>query len=219
MANVITAIRIVCAAALLFFQPLSPGFYVLYVIAGLTDMIDGTVARMTGTASEFGAKLDTVADFALVTVCLIKLIPVLELPVWLWLWIGGIALIKMLNIVSGCVMSKKLVTAHTVMNKVTGFLLFALPLTLPTIDLRISGSLVCAVATFAAIQEGHYIRTGRDDGYVCPKDCKPAVGTPLTGTRAPSAKALGPIAHEMASADSINAVPTDTNETAAKQIL
>ena len=161
-ANLITGTRILCSIALLFCQTFSPPFFALYVIAGLSDMIDGTVARKTNTASEFGAKLDTVADFALVAACLIKLVPVLELPVWLLIWIGGIALIKMLNIVSGCVIRKKLVTAHTVMNKVTGVLLFALPLTLRIIDLRISGSLVCAVATFAAIQEGHYIRTGRD---------------------------------------------------------
>ena len=161
-ANLITGTRILCSIALLFCQTFSSPFFALYVIAGLSDMIDGTVARKTNTASEFGAKLDTVADFALVAACLIKLVPVLELPVWLLIWIGGIALIKMLNIVSGCVIRKKLVTAHTVMNKVTGVLLFALPLTLRIIDLRISGSLVCAVATFAAIQEGHYIRTGRD---------------------------------------------------------
>lgn len=160
--NLITGTRILCSITLLFCQTFSPPFFALYIIAGLTDMIDGTVARKAGTVSEFGAKLDTMADFALVAACLIKLVPVLELPVWLWLWIGGIALIKMINIVSGCVVRKKIITPHTVMNKVTGVLLFILPLTLRIIDLRISGSLVCAVATFAAIQEGHHIRTGRD---------------------------------------------------------
>ena len=162
-ANLITGTRILCSIALLFCPTFSPPFFALYIIAGLTDMIDGTVARKTNTASEFGAKLDAAADFALVAACLIKLVPVLELPVWLWLWTGGIALIKMINIVSGYVLRNKLITPHTVMNKVTGLLLFILPLTLRIIDIRISGSLVCAIATFAAIQEGHYIRTGRDN--------------------------------------------------------
>ena len=49
---------------------------------------------------------------------------------------------------------------HTVMNRVTGVLLFALPLTLSFINLNYSGTIVCTVATFAAIQEGHLIRTG-----------------------------------------------------------
>ena len=49
------------------------------------------------------------------------------------------------------------------MNKVTGILLFILPLTLPVVELKYSAPLVCALATFAAIQEGHYIRTGKED--------------------------------------------------------
>jgi len=49
------------------------------------------------------------------------------------------------------------------MNKVTGILLFILPLTLPVVELKYSTPLVCAVATFAAIQEGHFIRTEREN--------------------------------------------------------
>ena len=111
-ANLITGTRILCSIALLFCQTFSPPFFAMYIIAGLTDMIDGTVARKAGTVSKFGAKLDTAADFALVAACLIKLVPVLELPVWLWLWTGGIALIKMINIASGCVVKKKIITPH-----------------------------------------------------------------------------------------------------------
>ena len=163
MANLISGVRIVCAAALLFCPVLSPSFYALYVAAGLTDMIDGTVARKTNSVSEFGARLDSAADLVLVAVCLIKLLPVCRLPMWLTVWIAGVALIKGINLVSGYVKQKRLVALHTVMNKVTGFLLFLLPLTLPVIDLRFSGAAVCTAATFAAVQEGHYIRTGRED--------------------------------------------------------
>lgn len=123
-------------------------------------MIDGTVARKTGTASEFGSKLDTVADIILVTVCLIKMIPVLDIPVWLFIWIAVIALIKGINIISGYVMRKEFVAAHTVMNKVTGIMLFVLPLALTVIDLKYSGAIVSVVATLAAIQEGHLVRIG-----------------------------------------------------------
>lgn len=77
MANCLTVIRIICSIALLFYEPFSVLFYILYITAGFTDMIDGTVARKTGTVSEIGSKLDTIADFVLVITCLIKLIPVL----------------------------------------------------------------------------------------------------------------------------------------------
>ena len=162
-ANLITGTRILCSIALLFCQPLSPSFIVLYLAAGLTDMIDGPVARKTGTVSELGAKLDTAADFVFVAACLMKLLPNLAVPLWLWIWIVLIALIKMINIISGYVIQKRFVAMHTIMNKVTGILLFILPLTLPVVELKYSAPLVCALATFAAIQEGHYIRTGKED--------------------------------------------------------
>ena len=162
-ANLITGTRILCSVALLFCPAFSLPFFVLYLAAGLTDMIDGPVARKNGTVSEFGAKLDTTADFLFVAACLIKLLPLIPFSLWLWLWIGGIALIKAVNLLSGYIVQKRFVTMHTVMNKTTGILLFVLPLTIPVVALKYSAPVVCMAATFAAIQEGHYIRTGRDD--------------------------------------------------------
>ena len=162
MANIITGIRIVCSIALLFYPLFSQAFYILYVTAGISDMIDGTVARKTGAISELGAKLDTAADFVLVVVCLIKMIPILHIPIWLLILIIVIAAIKAINLVYGYVMRKELVVRHTVMNKVTGILLFVFPLTLTFINLKYSGAVISAVATFAAIQEGYMIRTGKD---------------------------------------------------------
>ena len=165
MANIITGIRIVCSIALLFCIPSSPVFYALYITAGISDMIDGTVARMTGTVSEFGSKLDTAADLVMVIVCLIKLIPVLSIPLWLLLWTAVIALIKVISIICGYAKQKEFVAAHTVMNKLTGIALFILPLTVSFIDLRYSGAFVCILATFAAIEEGHLIRSRMPECY------------------------------------------------------
>ena len=162
MANTITFFRIAAGIALLFCPVFSPAFYVFYIAAGLSDMLDGFVARKTDTVSKLGARLDTIADFVFVLVCLIKLLPILSIPAWLYVWIGLIALIKVVNIISGFVVQKRFVTVHSVMNKVAGALLFLLPLTIPAVPLKYSVIVVCAVATFAAIQEGHFIRTGRE---------------------------------------------------------
>ena len=83
----------------------------------------------------------------------------MALPTWLIVWTVVIAVIKAINLISGYVTRKEIVVLHTVMNKVTGVLLFALVPTLNFIDLKYSGAAVCAVATFAAIQEGHLVRT------------------------------------------------------------
>ena len=119
-------------------------------------MIDGTIARKTNTANEFGSRLDTIADFVFVVACMIKLLPVLTIPMWLCIWIGVIAIIKVISIISGYVVQKKFVAKHTIMNKVTGAVLFILPLTLSVVDLKYSGGFVCTIATVAAIQEGYF---------------------------------------------------------------
>ena len=162
MANLITGIRILASVGLLFCPTFSSLFYGLYLLAGISDMIDGPVARRTGTTSDFGAKLDTGADFLFVAVCLYKLLPALDVPVWLYVWIGLIALVKAANVISGYVMQKHFVALHTPMNKATGAFLFLLPLTLSFIELKYSAIPVCTVATFAAVQEGRFIRTGRE---------------------------------------------------------
>ncbi|MDD6798664.1 MAG: CDP-alcohol phosphatidyltransferase family protein [Clostridia bacterium] len=76
MANIITGCRILCSILLLFAPAFSPTFYILYLAAGFTDMIDGTIARKTNTANEFGSGLDTIADIIFVVICIIKVLPV-----------------------------------------------------------------------------------------------------------------------------------------------
>ena len=162
MANIITGLRILVSAVLVFCPVFSQIFYVLYLIAGLSDMVDGIIARKTNSVSEFGSRFDGVADFVFVAVCLIKILPVIDIPIWLYVWTAVIALIKIINILSGYAMQKKYVAVHTTMNKVTGVLLFMLPLTLSIVPLIYTGIPICSVATFAAIQEGYFIRTGKD---------------------------------------------------------
>lgn len=159
MANIITLCRIILSVLILPFPAFSPLFYGFYIAAGFTDMVDGTVARKTNTVSELGSRLDTIADFIFVAVCMVILFPVINVPPFLWVWTGVIAVIKIVNVVSGYVIRRQLIALHTVANKITGALLFLLPLTVRLVELRYSGSVICAAATFAAIQEGHLIRT------------------------------------------------------------
>ena len=160
MADIITCTRIVLSAALLFCPALSPVFYVLYIAAGLSDMIDGPVARRTGTVSKSGSRLDTAADIVFTAVCLIKLLPAIHVPLWLCIWIAVIAVIKAANIAAGCIRQKEFISVHSVINKVTGGLLFVFPLTLAFTDIIYSAAVVCIVATAAAVYEGYLIKAG-----------------------------------------------------------
>ena len=84
----------------------------------------------------------------------------IHIPGWLWIWGSVIAIIKIGNIIRGYVSKKQFISLHTIMNKVTGLLLFLLPLTLSFVELKYSSLVVCSIATFSAIQEGVYIVTG-----------------------------------------------------------
>ena len=161
LANVITSCRILFSVIILLVPVFSPVFYGCYLAAGFTDMIDGTIARKLGTESKFGSQLDTIADIVFVAAAAYKILPVMEIPKSIWIWTGVIALIKIINIISGFVVAKQFVSVHTAANKITGLLLFVLPLTMAVAELRYSALAVCVAAAFAAIQEGHFIRIGK----------------------------------------------------------
>ena len=156
IANFITGSRIVLSLPLLFIPLTSAWFCVIYLLCGLSDMIDGTVARKTNSASKFGARLDTLSDFVFMTVALIKFVPHLTIPAWLWIWIGVIAMMKLGNVALGFVRTKKFISPHTILNKVTGLLLFLLPVTISFIELTYTLPFVCTVATVTAIHEVYY---------------------------------------------------------------
>lgn len=157
-ANVITACRILFSMLMLAFPPFSVCFDAMYVASGMTDMIDGAVARKTGTASAFGSRFDTAADFVFTVSALCKILPVIRVPRWVLAWVLTIALIKILNAVAGFLRSGNLFAEHTTLNRITGLVLFLAPLSFPWIEIQYSAIAVCSIATAAAIQEGYCIR-------------------------------------------------------------
>lgn len=156
--NLLTGCRIIVSLTLIHFPVFSLWFYTCYFIAGITDIFDGIIARKFGTESEFGEKFDTIADFVFVISALYKLLPVIEIRMGIWIWIGVIAVIKLINIIFGFVIQKRFVAVHSWANKITGIALFVLPFSYPVIDIQYSSVVVCLLATFAALQEGHYVR-------------------------------------------------------------
>ncbi len=162
IANIITGSRIIFGLPLMFIPLSSVWFYVLYLFCGLTDMIDGTIARKTGAVSKFGAGLDTAADFAFLLVCGAKMLPLLHVPVWLWVWIILIASIKIFNLAFVLIRKKKLISIHSVFNKITGFALFLLPLTLTFVESIYSVAAVCALATLVVVQEVYFVAKGQE---------------------------------------------------------
>ena len=158
--NIITLSRIPMAVALPFVQSSPAIFWTLYLLCGLSDILDGAVARLTGTVSRPGERLDTLADIVFVAVWMVLFIPAINVGRWLWIWIGIIAFIKVVNVISGLALKKGFVAKHTPANKATGILLFLLPMIVLWEVIKVPYIiLVSLLATFAAVQEGHLIRT------------------------------------------------------------
>ena len=156
--NILSASRIALCLPLLSVDAMTVPFWVLYVIGGTTDMLDGFLARRWGVESKFGARLDSLADFVFVLAVGYKLFPWLKLPAALWMMIGLIAMVKIANAVSAYIVKHKMVFLHTKANKLTGFLLFVGVMAIGlSYFIPIAWTIAC-FALSAAIQEGHYIR-------------------------------------------------------------
>ena len=156
--DLLSASRIALCLPLLLVDAMTLPFWVLYLIAGLTDILDGFLARRWGVESKFGARLDSLADFVFVLAVGYKLFPWLKLPATLWMMIGFIAMVKASNAISSYVVKHRIEFPHTKANKVTGFLLFVGMMAIgQSYFFSVAWAIAC-IALFAAIQEGHYIR-------------------------------------------------------------
>ena len=107
MANMVTSLRIVCSVVILLCPAFSVCFYILYLLCGFTDMVDGAIARKNKAVSEFGARLDTIADMVFIVASLVKLLPLVSVSNWLWIWMAIISIIKIGNVVCGFVCTNR----------------------------------------------------------------------------------------------------------------
>ena len=157
--NILSASRIALCLPLLLADAMTVPFWILYLIAGLTDILDGFLARRWGVESKFGARLDSLADFVFVLTVGYKFFPLLKLPATLWMMIGLIALIKVANAISSYMVKRRIEFLHTRANKLTGFFLFIGMMAIGQSYFVPVAWMIACIALFAAIQEGHIIRS------------------------------------------------------------
>ena len=153
IANCITVSRILFSLAMIVLSPSSIPFVVLYVLCGVTDVLDGFLARKLHTESEKGAMLDSAADLLFTVVYTVKILPLLNIPLWIWIWTAIIAAVKVTGILIASKKAHKLSIAHSFGNKLTGLLLYLLPLSVCVTNVKYTATLVCAVATGTVIKE------------------------------------------------------------------
>lgn len=154
-ADTVTTIRIVCSFVLLMLPVSSPEFILIYTLVGLTDVLDGWLARKTGTASEFGARLDSVADLLFYGILLLRLLPALwlALPQAVWYVVSLVLLVRILAYTTAAVKYHRFASLHTWLNKLTGGAVFLLPYVFAVSSGVVYGWAVCFLALAAALEE------------------------------------------------------------------
>ncbi len=157
IANFITSIRLIGAISLIFIEPLTLPFFIVYTFCGLSDAIDGFVARKLKITSSFGSKLDSVSDLTFYTVMMVKLIPALCEQLWLfnWIFLFTVLLVRLCAYAVSAIRFHQFSSLHTILNKISGGGVFLIPyfIILPKTVFNIYGFLVCAVAFSASLQE------------------------------------------------------------------
>jgi phosphatidylglycerophosphate synthase len=151
--NMITVLRMLCSAALLFVRPISAAFFIIYIICGASDILDGYIARRSGVATSLGATLDSIADIVFFGVMLIVFVSLFQWQWWILGLIGTTVIVRLLSIGIGFAKYHKLACLHTYANKAAGALLFLFPFIYSVFELTITAGLLCSITLLSAIEE------------------------------------------------------------------
>lgn len=162
MPNMITTARIIFSVILLFVKPLSPLFFTIYIVCGMSDILDGYLARKMKCNTQFGASLDSIADTVFIAVLLIIFIPIFPWLQWMLYWLGAIASLRFVSLTIGFAKYHTLAYLHTYANKATGLALFCFPFVYDIYGLQITIFLIGGIASLSAIEELIIIITSKE---------------------------------------------------------
>ena len=153
--NFLTALRIAGAACLLFIAPLSPEFFIVYTFCGISDVLDGVIARASHSTTEFGAKLDSAADLLFYSVMMLRIFPVLWecLPRVIWIYVGLVLALRTASYTTAALKYHRFAALHTYLNKLTGLMVFMTPYFIKTNVGVFYCFAACAVGCLASAEE------------------------------------------------------------------
>jgi len=125
--NILSVARIILSLSLFFIPVMSVPFQVIYVLAFVTDMVDGNLARATGTTSELGAKLDSYADAVYLAAALLLVFPWMEPSVLLIVCAVIVLVLKAMSFLWTRIKTGEFHTFHNILSKIGFFCLMVVP--------------------------------------------------------------------------------------------
>lgn len=180
--NLLTLLRIAACPVLVLL--LSGGNYAhamaIFLAAGITDGLDGYIAKRYHYESNFGAMLDPIADKLLIASAYIMLAILQQIPFWLLVVVMFRDLVIVVGYLVLTVMGEEVPMKPTYTSKLNTFLQISLVLAvlggevvlasaMPALAAAVLQALVVGVSVTTVISGGQYvwawgIRRGDDDG-------------------------------------------------------
>lgn len=165
--NYITLLRIILIPffiALMIYEYYREAFLV-FIVAGVTDALDGMIARFTNTQTELGAFLDPMADKLLIVSAFLTLVLLDKLPVWLVLIVVSRDVILALGSMVLFLLGYSLKVRPSILGKATTVMqLMVVALTLVVISYGVETRLMVFIQSVTAaltIASGvHYVFKG-----------------------------------------------------------
>lgn len=137
-------------------------FWISYICGGVSDAIDGFVARTWNIQSQFGAKLDSIADVLYAFSIFLVAIRNIMIPTWLWVCILMILFTRCIAYGIGFYKFHAFVALHTYANKISGFFLFLFPLFYMQFGIIFTGIFLCLLSFLSSLEELMMIMKSKD---------------------------------------------------------
>ena len=153
--NIISSFRLIGAVCMIFTRPFSKWFFILYLFCGISDLVDGFIARATHNTSALGAKLDSIADLSFNAIMLIKIFPTLweRLPYGIWIAVASIVLLRIISYSTVAIKKHDFASLHTYLNKLTGFAVFTIPFYINYSCATVLAAVGCTISGLATVEE------------------------------------------------------------------
>lgn len=126
--NAISCLRIILSVILPFLIDNKAIFVIIYLACGLSDFLDGYIARRLKSVSIIGAKLDSIADAIMFGVIITILLMRIKLDTSILLLVMVVTIIRIINVLVVAIKFRQFAILHTILNKMTGALLFIYPI-------------------------------------------------------------------------------------------
>lgn len=156
--NALSVARVPLSLSILFVRPFSAWFFVLYVLCGITDVLDGFIARRCHAESQLGAVLDSIADFVFFLSALYVFLTAIAIPPLIVIWAFSLVIVRGAGLIAAFSKFQSWAALHTYAYKIVGFVFFCFPAFYALMGAGMAGVILCSIATFATAEE-IYINT------------------------------------------------------------